>query len=702
MHETLIMILKMSVLTALYVLLAFVLFKYCRNREIKAAGKISIGVIFGITSILSTHFGVDYYGWVMNVRDLGPLIAGLFFNPVSGIIAGIIGGIERYIAAELWDVGAYTKLACSISTVLAGFLAAFFRKVVFNGKKPSIAYAASVGAVMEVIHMYIVFLTHSEDIEMAFRVVKAVAVPMIVFSAIGLAGVSAVDIILNNKWVNPFRVQKPEERPVSGLFQALMIVVTLSVFIMNYTINYLTETRLAYDDAITDLFTASQDIEDIYYRFRDDTDRLRRIKRQVGATGLFAIWAAKPGELILSIETGDEFAGETKDVILNSEPNIIFTTRVYGENYLCRIGELEEGDRLLVMLPEEEVYLNRDIQGYESLFSGIILFFAIFVLVSLLVQVLVVDKLKLVNDSLDRITHGDLDEKVNVYSSVEFASLSDDINQTVDALKGYIDEVRKKMEQELQLAHTIQDSALPKQFEFDNNSFELYATMDPAKEVGGDFYDFFFVNKDRLALVIADVAGKGIPAALFMMRSKTAIRSLAEAGKPISEVLRSVNNNLCEGNEANMFVTVWMAIVDLKTGDVRAASAGHEYPVLMREGGKFELYKDKHGMPLGTMEGLKYTEYDMHLDPGDCLYVYTDGVPEAINLEEEQYGTDRLLHSLNRYCGVAMDALLLAVKKSMDRFVGKAEQFDDITMLGFRYNGIQQAEDPVLEAIRRG
>ena len=706
-QETIMMVLKMTVLTALYVLLAFLLFRRYRDRKITALDRIGLGVIFGIMSILSTHFGVSYHTWVMNVRDLGPLTAGLFFDPVSGIIAGLIGGIERYAAAELWDVGAYTKTACSVSTVLAGFLAAFFNRIVFKGKRPSVAYALSVGAVMEVFHMYMIFITHPEDIEMAFRVVKAVSLPMIVFSAIGLEAIAAVDVRMNGEWINPFKTRKPEEKNISAMFQKWMIIVTLSIFAMNYTFNYLTETRLAYDDSIVELYTAEQDIEYIYYRisesgFGENNIKLHGIRRQVGTTGMFAIWEDDNDELIMSIQTGDGFKKEVRELILNYEPGIIFTANINNEKYLMRIGALEDNDRLMVMLPEEEVYLNRDIQGYESLFSGILLFFAIYVIMSLLVQVLVVDKLRLVNNSLDRITHGDLDEKVNVYSSIEFASLSDDINQTVDALKGYIDAAEKKMEQELQMAHVIQNSALPKKFDFDNNSFELYANMDPAREVGGDFYDYFFVGKDKLALVIADVAGKGIPAALFMMRSKTALRGIAEEGKSISDVLSSVNNDLCEGNEANMFVTVWIAVVDLNTGDVRAASAGHEYPALMRSGEGFELYKDKHGMPLGTMEGLKYREYDIHLEPGDCLYVYTDGVPEAINVKEEQYGTDRMLKALNRHGGESMEGVLRGVKRSMDRFVGKAEQFDDITMLGFRYNGKQLAEDPALEAMRRG
>jgi hypothetical protein len=190
----------------------------------------------------------------------------------------------------------------------------------------------------------------------------------------------------------------------------------------------------------------------------------------------------------------------------------------------------------------------------------------------------VVDNLIKVNESLNKITEGDLDEKVSVYNSSEFASLSDDINLTVDALKGYIEAAEKRIEQELMLARTIQASALPTNFDFNNDAFELYATMDPAKEVGGDFYDFFSVDSDRMALVMADVSGKGIPASLFMMRSKTTIRGLVERGLGPAAVLERVNNVLCAGNEASMFVTVWIGILDLRTGKVSAANAEPKNP----------------------------------------------------------------------------------------------------------------------------
>ena len=353
----------------------------------------------------------------------------------------------------------------------------------------------------------------------------------------------------------------------------------------------------------------------------------------------------------------------------------------------------EGGLTVFTQIPEHEVYEGRDIQAYETMLADILFFTVIFVLTSLLVQSMVVDNLLRVNKSLNRITEGDLDEKVDVYSSSEFTSLSEDINLTVDALKGYISAAEKRMEQELLLAHNIQDAALPKNFTFTHKGFEIFATMDPAKEVGGDFYDFFFVGSDRMALVIADVSDKGIPAALFMMRSKTAIRGLAESGYEPEEIFYRVNNELCEGNELNMFVTVWMGIIDLNTGDMRCLNAGHEYPTVMRKDGDYEIFRDKHHLPLGAMKDMTYTSYEMHLDPGDCIYVYTDGIPDAINRYEEQYGLERMLNALNMYRDTSMEGLLQGVKADQDEFVGEADQFDDITMLGFRYKGPQETEE---------
>ena len=211
--------------------------------------------------------------------------------------------------------------------------------------------------------------------------------------------------------------------------------------------------------------------------------------------------------------------------------------------------------------------------------------------------------------------------------------------------------------------------------------------MKPAKEVGGDFYDFFFVDRHTMALVIADVSGKGIPAALFMMRSKTAIRSLAESGATPDEVLYKANNVLCEGNDAEMFVTAWIGIIDLKTGIMKCANAGHEYPVIKRAGGEYELFKDKHSLPLAAMPDARAKEYELQLNPGDKIFVYTDGIPEAINEQVEQYGTDKMLETLNDVKDMSITNTLPYVYASVRDFKGKADQFDDITMIGFELYG---------------
>ncbi len=248
---------------------------------------------------------------------------------------------------------------------------------------------------------------------------------------------------------------------------------------------------------------------------------------------------------------------------------------------------------------------------------------------------------------------------------------------------------KERIGAELSVATEIQSSMLPCIFPpFPNRTeFDIYATMTPAKEVGGDFYDFFLVDDDHLALVIADVSGKGVPAALFMVITKVLLKNSAQSGKSPKAVLEEVNSQLCANNPIDMFVTVWLGILELSTGKLTCANAGHEYPALCRADGQYELVKDPHGLVLACMDGSKYKEYTLQLAPGDRLFVYTDGVAEATDTHNELFGTDRMLASLNRNIDAAPDALLPRLKEDIDTFVGEAPQFDDITMLGVRYLG---------------
>ena len=246
---------------------------------------------------------------------------------------------------------------------------------------------------------------------------------------------------------------------------------------------------------------------------------------------------------------------------------------------------------------------------------------------------------------------------------------------------------KERIGAELNVATQIQADMLPRIFPAfpDREEFDIYATMDPAKEVGGDFYDFFLVDDDHLAVVIADVSGKGVPAALFMVIAKTLIKNHAQNKEAPCDVFTHANEQLCEGNDAGLFVTAWMGVLEISTGTFTYVNAGHNPPLLKRAGGSFEWLKSRAGFVLAGMEGVRYRENVMQLYPGDCLYLYTDGVTEATDSREQLFGEERLLQVLNEHAGLTMDQLLFQVRASINEFVGEAEQFDDITMLGLEY-----------------
>ncbi|MBR3243371.1 MAG: SpoIIE family protein phosphatase [Parasporobacterium sp.] len=269
-----------------------------------------------------------------------------------------------------------------------------------------------------------------------------------------------------------------------------------------------------------------------------------------------------------------------------------------------------------------------------------------------------------------------------------FAALSAKTLQYVDEVRQVTAE-KERIGAELDVANEIQASQLPRLFPaFPNRKeFDIYASMTPAKEVGGDFYDFFLVDNDHIALVMADVSGKGVPAALFMMISRVLLKARIQNGESPAEALSNLNNQLCESNEAGFFVTIWVAILDLKTGQGIAANAGHEHPALRRKDGNYELVIYRHSMAVATMEGIPFREHEFKLEPGDSFFVYTDGVAEATNAENELYGTDRMLAALNKNPDASPEETLENVSKDINEFVGDAEQFDDLTMLCVKYLG---------------
>ena len=415
--------------------------------------------------------------------------------------------------------------------------------------------------------------------------------------------------------------------------------------------------------------------------------------RHVGTSGFVAVL-----DETLSLVIDNEYSGMSVSVIGIDPPAemkegktataLYYADVVDGKTELSEkhmyVFKFVEGYCIVASMPEAEATFMRDASLYTSIFMQIIIFATLFVFIYILIKRVIINNLEKVNDTLGRITQGDLNVTVDVRSSQEFSSLSDDINSTVSTLKRYIAEAAARIDKELEYAKQIQLSALPTNFP-DDEDYGIFAQMIAAKEVGGDFYDYYQLDESRVAFLVADVSGKGIPAAMFMMTAKTIIKDLAESGIPVNEIFTRANEKLCENNESGMFVTAWMGILDLKTGNMQFANAGHNPPLLKRADGSFEYLKTRAGFVLAGMEGIRYRAGELMLAPGDRLFLYTDGVPEATNSDNKLYGEERLLEFMNQNTNVDAVALLPELKANIDEFVGEAPQFDDITMLLFDY-----------------
>ena len=263
------------------------------------------------------------------------------------------------------------------------------------------------------------------------------------------------------------------------------------------------------------------------------------------------------------------------------------------------------------------------------------------------------------------------------------------VRHTIDLvrLQHDLEQENERIRSELAMASRIQSAMLPGIFPAfpERKEFDIYASMDPVRGVGGDFFDFFFIDRDHLCLLIADVSGKGIPAALFMMASKIILADNAKSGKSPAQILQDTNEAICANNPEEMFVTVWLGILDISTGLLTTANAGHEYPALMHADGQFELFRDRHGLVVGGMPGVKYHEHSLQMYPGSKLFVYTDGVPEATDAENALFGTTRMLEALNAHANESPKQILHGVRQAVNEFVSDMEQFDDLTMMCLEY-----------------
>lgn len=381
-----------------------------------------------------------------------------------------------------------------------------------------------------------------------------------------------------------------------------------------------------------------------------------------------------PQDLINAIKSNEQFA--------------TFSVEINGVNYYAQYS-IEDSHTIISLLPVEEAELIRNISIFVNSFLEIIVFGLLFATIYLLVKKLVIERIEGTNNGLKQITEGKLNIKINGGDVTEFKQLANGINSTVDALKGYIDAANKRIDEELALAKTIQSAVLPSTFPAfpDRKEFDVHASMHAAKEVGGDFYDFYFSNSKTFHITIADVSGKGIPAALFMMRAKSILKSLSQTNMQINEAFMKGNDSLCDGNEAGMFVTAWSASINLDDGTLSFANGGHNPPLIKRTNGKFEYLKAPVNLVLAAMNGMPYGLNKVKLEPGDIIYLYTDGVTEGVNTKTEQFGEERLKNTLNAKEFASCKEICDYVYSECVKFADGAAQFDDITMLAFKYNG---------------
>ena len=772
--------------------------------------QVIIGIAFGGLAVLSTEFGVPASGAVINVRDASPLIAGLGFGAPAGIIAGVIGGVERWFSVY-WGAGEYTRLACTIGTVLAGLIGAAARKFMLDDKRATPFFGGMIGITTEVIHMLLIFITHPAEVKTAFYYVRACSAPMITANAVSvLLAMFVLGLISRETLFKP-----RAERRITQTFQTGLLITIFIGFILTTIFTYLVQDTMARNIARNNLTVAvldvSADIENASDRYLIDiADNVAKdvTTSAVSRNNLYQVAFAYnvaevnlvdrkgiithsniPENVGFDMSSGDQsgefmvlidgfvrtyaqpyqpisrdakiyrkYAGVTLPdggfvqvgfdteqfhTRLSNDVEEAAENRHIGDQgfvlILDEVGEVRsspweieldtssliqkvesdateeyslyeglinkdpyvfvytnsEGYYIIACQTTDEAFYNKNVAVYITVFMEILIFAALFVTIYMLVKHVVVNNIEKVNEGLAQITAGNLDEEIEVRTNKEFATLSDDINSTVDTLKVYIADASARIDRELDFARRIQEAALPSVFPPypGRKDFDIFAGMFAAKEVGGDFYDFYLIDNQTLVFLVADVSGKGIPGAMFMMTSKTLLKSLVESGLPVEEAFTQANDELCANNDADMFVTAWMGMLDLRSGKLEYVNAGHNPPLIKKADGEFEyLRAARPNLVLASMEGIKYRRNYVMLSPGDTIFLYTDGVTEATAAGGVLYGEERLQQRLNSCGTLPVHEMCDCLKAGVDEFVGEEPQFDDITMLAVRLNFLQTSD----------
>ena len=471
-------------------------------------------------------------------------------------------------------------------------------------------------------------------------------------------------------------------KPIKKTFRKwLLLFMVLTAFLM-FVFMYHLFTKQDRQNAENLLSEKSGDISRLV---RDFEDSIYKLGLTIGRSG-YAVIAEDDvilatGLRSLEVERLSDLA-EAYETYPRDEICSMRVNGIPGSGIISSVNEYT----VLSFLPDSEIYSERD-RTLGLLLAGLFfLFLILFEMISVLVQHNVVHRIQDVNESLSQIRAGNLNERVTATGNTEFDELSLGINTTVDALKDTMREIDAKNRAELQFAKEVQTAVLPSGSLTGRGKlgFTIVGSMEPAREVGGDFYDYFLIGEDKMGFMIADVSGKGVPAALFMMRAMTLVSNHVLEGDSPAEALQRANVELCENNEKGMFVTLWLGILDLQTGTLEFANAAHNPPAFKKDGEPF-IFMDhrtyRRGLVLAGLPETKYRNNVIALDHGDMLFLYTDGVTEAANPKLELYGEERLLACLTENYSLEPEKLIRAVRADIDAFAAGAEQYDDITIL---------------------
>lgn len=689
-----------------------------------------LGLVCASLSIFGYYFGVEipvegnlvslvgYNFFIVGNSTIPPVIGGLVFGWPAGVIGGAIGFIFRAC------MGGWLAWPTAIALLFSGCLTGATSHFIFKDKRPKWYFGFLIAAFVETFNIFLIYVFNTNNISDTYSLVKQFDFVCIGFAALSLALTNVTISLIEKEKILP---KKKEFKNISVHVQgALFIACIVGMALMTYSV--WAGSSLKTEQDYSEIATASiNDIQNEISHHKLDPylpsvsliDELREMPNHHHVTkGGFTISIAgcdigneeypdyqyKQNQIIGVPDNLDIY--KTKQIFEFSQGGVThrlsdkaiaplktnFVT-VKGQVYLMVydtdvlvVGATNPISYVVVLIPYSEIDSSSGTVFRISLYTNILVTIAIFLFAEYFVNQKIVKRVEMMDKSLEEIMDGNLDKELHIEGYNEFTNLSNNINLTVGALKNYAQEVELRIDNELKFARDIQTGSVPTSFPFEK-SYNIYARMEPAREVGGDFYDYFKMNNGKIMFLIADVSGKGIPAAMFMMRAKTLIKSLSSTNMPLEDIVNMANKDLCAQNEASLFVTAWIGILDSNNGELRYVNAGHMNPLLRKKNGKFAEFPNKHNFVLAAMPDYKYKAEITYLEPGDELVLYTDGVTEAHNPRKELYGVERLINFVNNAQYFNAKQLLDEISDDVVKYAEGIEQFDDTTLLIMRYLG---------------